>query len=63
MVGEPPLENLDALYGTGAPRLDEETGEPVRVGGVESTIKDGIVHDAKALLQDVRRTVRAAGEG
>jgi hypothetical protein len=28
-----------------------------RVGGVEYTIKDGIIYDAKKLLEDVRRIV------
>ena len=54
-----PLENLKALYGTGAIKLTEDN-EVVRVGGVKYTIKDGIVYDAKALLEDVRRQVEAA---
>jgi len=33
-----------------------------RVGGVSYTVKDGVVHDAKALLQDVRDMVSAARE-
>lgn len=60
LVGENPLENLKVLYGTGAPRLDEENGGFERIGGVEYTIKDGIVYDAKALLADVREMVREA---
>jgi hypothetical protein len=36
--------------------------EPVRVGGVKYTIKDGIVFDAKELLADVREIVRRAKE-
>jgi hypothetical protein len=31
-----------------------------RVGGVTYTIKDGIVYDAKRLLEDVRRMVAEA---
>lgn len=61
VVEENPLENLASLYGTGAIRLNENN-EPVRVGGVEYTIKDGIVYDAKKLLGDVRRIVREAKE-
>ncbi len=57
IVGENPLQNLKVLYGTGAVRLNDETGKPERVGGVEYTIKDGIVYDAKALLKDVERMV------
>jgi hypothetical protein len=48
------------LYGTGAVRINDETGEVERVGGVEYTIKDGIVYDAKQLLADVREMVREA---
>jgi imidazolonepropionase-like amidohydrolase len=59
VVGVNPLENLKALYGTGAIKLTEDN-EVVRVGGVKYTIKDGIVYDAKALLEDVRRQVDAA---
>ena len=59
VVAENPLANLKVLYGTGAIRLDEDN-VPQRVGGVELTIKDGIVFDAKALLADVRRMVRDA---
>ena len=45
------------LYGTGAVRLNDETGLPERVGGVRYTIKDGIVYDAKQLLADVAAMV------
>ena len=34
--------------------------EPVRIGGVKYTIKDGIVYDAKKLLADVRAIVAEA---
>ncbi len=60
VVKENPLENLKVLYGTGAVRLNDETGEVERVGGIEYTIKDGIVYDAKRLLADVREMVRQA---
>jgi imidazolonepropionase-like amidohydrolase len=59
VVEENPLENLKVLYGTGAVRLNDETGEPERVGGIEYTVKDGIVYDAKQLLADVRAMVEA----
>jgi imidazolonepropionase-like amidohydrolase len=59
VVEENPLQNLAALYGTGAIKLDAKN-EPVRVGGVKYTIKDGIVYDARKLLADVRRLVREA---
>jgi len=57
VVDENPLENLKVLYGTGAVKLNDETREVERVGGVEYTIKDGIVYDAKALLKDVEQMV------
>ncbi len=61
VVEENPLQDLKVLYGTGTIRLDEETGEVVRVGGVRWTIKDGIVYDARRLLEDVARMVQEAG--
>lgn len=60
IVPENPLENLKVLYGTGAVRLNDDTGEVERVGGVRWTIKDGIVFDAPALLEEVRQMVEAA---
>jgi imidazolonepropionase-like amidohydrolase len=58
VVSENPLENLKVLYGTGAIKLTEDN-EVVRVGGVKYTIKDGIIYDAKALLQEVKQMVDA----
>jgi predicted amidohydrolase YtcJ len=59
VVEENPLQNLKVLYGTGTTRLDE-SGNPIQVGGVKYTIKDGIIYDAKLLLQDVADMVVAA---
>jgi len=59
VVEENPLQHLGSLYGTGAIRVSEDN-EPVRVGGVRYTIKDGIVYDARQLLADVRRLVAEA---
>jgi Amidohydrolase family len=59
VVGENPVQNLKVLYGTGAVKLSD-TNDVVRVGGIRYTIKDGIVYDAKKLLDDVRRIVREA---
>ncbi len=61
-----PIQDFKVLYGTGAVRLDEASGEVRRVGGVRWTIKDGIVYDAPRLLEDVARMVeeaRAEGGG
>jgi hypothetical protein len=46
-----------SLYGSGHRRLNEETNQVEFVGGVNWTIKDGIVYDAKQLLADVRAMV------
>lgn len=59
IVGENPLDNFKVLYGTGALRLDADA-KLKRVGGVEYTIKDGIVYDAKELLGDIREMVAKA---
>jgi len=59
LVEENPLENLKVLYGTGAVKLNDETREVERVGGISYTIKDGIIYDARQLLADVRAMVEA----
>ena len=56
IVEENPLKDLKVLYGTGAIRLNENN-EVVKVGGVKYTVKDGIIYDAKKLLEDVRQIV------
>jgi len=60
IVDENPLENLKVLYGTGALKLNDDTGAVEKVGGVKYTIKDGIIYDAPALLADVRKIVQDA---
>jgi cytosine/adenosine deaminase-related metal-dependent hydrolase len=57
IVTEDPVANLKVLYGTGAVRLNEQSGVAERVGGIKYTIKDGIVYDARQLLADVARMV------
>jgi imidazolonepropionase-like amidohydrolase len=59
VIDENPLANLKVLYGTGALKLSDDN-KPVRVGGVKYTIKDGIIYDAKKLLDDVRQIVLRA---
>lgn len=59
IVKENPLQNFKTLYGTGALRLNEDTQKLERVGGVNYTIKDGIIYDAKVLLEDVAEMVRS----
>lgn len=62
IVDENPIENLKTLYGTGFPRLNDDTGKVEKVGGVKYTIKDGIVYDAKQLLRDVEAMVNKQKE-
>ena len=57
LVEENPLKNFKVLFGHGAVKLNDKTGEPERVGGVRWTIKDGIVYDAKQMMADVARMV------
>jgi imidazolonepropionase-like amidohydrolase len=57
VIDQNPLQNFKVLYGTGAVRLNDKTGKPERVGGVKYTIKDGIIYDAKQLLEDVAKMV------
>jgi hypothetical protein len=59
IVDQNPLQNLKVLYGTGAVRLNDQTGIAERVGGIRWTIKDGIAYDAKKLLEDVSAMVEA----
>jgi len=56
ILNENPLRNFKVLYGTGHFKLSEDN-KPVRAGGINYTIKDGIIYDAKALLSDVRKLV------
>ena len=60
IVPENPLANFKVLYGTGAIKLNDQTNQVERVGGIKYTIKDGIIYDAKKLLNDVEKMVEAA---
>ena len=52
-----PLANMKLLFGTGTLHLNEKTGKTERIGGIDYTIKDGIVYDARALRAEVREMV------
>jgi imidazolonepropionase-like amidohydrolase len=56
IVEENPWQNLQVLYGTGAIKLRDDN-TVARVGGVKYTVKDGIVYDAKKLLEGVKNIV------
>jgi len=55
-----PLEDFKVLYGTGVERVDPETGASTRLHGLEYTIVDGRVIDARAMLDEVARIVEEA---
>ena len=59
VVPENPLANFKVLYGTGWIRLNDQTQKVDKVGGIRWTIKDGIVYDARKLLDDVAKMVEA----
>ena len=59
LMGENPLKNLKYLYATGDIKLDGNN-KVVRVGGIEKTIKDGIIYDSKELLRNVKEMVSDA---
>lgn len=59
IIDENPQANLKVLYGTGAIKVNDNN-EAVRVGGINYTIKDGIIYDAKQLLKDVEQMVNEA---
>ena len=61
IIEENPLVNLKVLYGTGAIKLTEDN-KVIRVGGVKYTIKDGIIYDAKGMLEEVKAMVKAKKE-
>jgi len=56
IVEENPLKNIKVLYGTGAIKLTDDN-KVARIGGVKYTVKDGIVYDAKKMLDDVKKIV------
>ncbi len=60
LVEENPVENIKVLFGTGWERVNDETGQPEKYGGIRYTIKDGIVYDARQLLADVAKMVADA---
>ena len=57
-----PLEDFKLLYGTGAMRLNDDTGEVEWRRSLQYTIRSGIVYDTEELLADVRAMVDASWE-
>lgn len=60
IVDENPLDNLKTLYGHGHLRAGEQGLD--RVGGVKYTVRNGIIYDARQLLDDVKHLVRSEKE-
>ncbi|MEE4278820.1 MAG: amidohydrolase family protein [Halieaceae bacterium] len=59
IVNENPMANFKVLYGTGHEFLNPETGAMDTTEGIVYTIRDGIVFEVDALLEDVRELVAA----
>ena len=57
ILPENPLANLKTLFATGHIKLND-AGKPVRVGGVGTVIKDGIVYDGEELRQSIKDHVK-----
>lgn len=56
---ENPLTNLKTLYASGHIKLDPETNKPVRVGGIDYIVKNGIVYDGAELRESIKQMVSA----
>jgi len=58
-----PLADTKLMYGTGAVRLADDTGEVKWERCIETTIKAGVLYDTETLLADVRDMVAQGGSG
>ena len=52
-----PLEDFKLMYGTGAVRLNDETGKAEWKRSLRYTIKSGVIYDTELLLAQVREMV------
>lgn len=57
-----PLDNFKVMYGTGVERFLDDRVTKIQAGGVRWTIRDGVLFDARALLQDVEDYVEELAE-
>jgi len=62
VLDENPLNDFKLLYGTGAMRLNDETGQVEWRQALRHTIRAGVVFDVQALLADIRDSVAAQKE-
>jgi len=53
-----PLADTKLMYGTGAMRLNDDTGQVEWLRSLETTIKGGVLYDTEVLLADVREMVK-----
>lgn len=58
-----PLEDFKLLYGTGAMRLNDDTGKVKWQRALRWTVRAGVVYDTEELLADVRKLVAQSWEG
>jgi imidazolonepropionase-like amidohydrolase len=58
VVNGNPLENIKVLYPTGVDEIKD--GQPIRTGGIEWTIKDGIPYHGPTLMREVKSIVERA---
>lgn len=63
VLDQNPLQDFKLLYGTGALRLNDETGRAEWQRALRWTIKSGMVFDVDELLSDVRELVKGSWEG
>src|SRR5699024_447987 len=62
IIDENPLANFKVLYGIGHQIYNPKTGASKTVGKVDYTIKDGIIYDAEALLDEIKQMVESSKE-
>ncbi|WP_233560194.1 amidohydrolase family protein [Teichococcus wenyumeiae] len=62
VLDENPLDDWKLLYGTGALRLNDETGKAEWRHALRHTIRAGLVFDVEELLSDIRGMVAAQKE-
>ncbi len=56
-----PIDNFKVMYGTGITRYEDDGVTMSQAGGVEWTIKGGVVFDCKELLEEVADYVESQG--
>ena len=59
VLDENPLDDFKLFYGTGALRLNDDTGKPEWRRALRHTVRAGLVFDVEELLADIRAMVAA----